>query len=399
VKGVRWLVFAVLAFAGIGGLIYALLPKPIPVEMAEVVRGPFEETVDDDGKTRVRERYVVSAPIAGTLLRIRLKAGDPVEVGTVLASIVPDLSPLLDPRTRQELEQRLGAAEARKMRTAEAVERAKATLDQAQADLERTRVLAAKGVAPQSKLERDEILARIGSREFEAARFEDHAAEHELELARAALRTPARETEDGSVSGETWDIRSPVTGRVLRILQKSEASVAIGAPLLVLGDPRDLEVVIDVLSTDAVRIAPGAPVTIERWGGDKPLEGRVRRVEPSAFTKTSALGVEEQRTNVIIDIVSPQTEWSSLGDGYRVDARIVVYLSEDAVKVPTGALFRDGDRWAAYVDTDGTARRRSIMLSRRAGLEAAVEAGLQPGEQVIVFPSDAIRDGVRVSRR
>jgi len=148
-----------------------------------------------------------------------------------------------------------------------------------------------------------------------------------------------------------------------------------------------------------VRIAPGAPVTIERWGGDKPLEGRVRRVEPSAFTKTSALGVEEQRTNVIIDIVSPQTEWSSLGDGYRVDARIVVYLSEDAVKVPTSALFRDGDRWAAYVDTDGTARRRSIMLSRRAGLEAAVEAGLQPGEQVIVFPSDAIRDGVRVSRR
>jgi len=284
VKWVRRLVFAVSAAVGIGALIFVLTPKPIPVDMAEAVHGPFEETVDDDGKTRVRERYVVAAPIAGTLLRIRLKAGDPVEVGTVLASIVPDLSPLLDPRTRQELEQRLGAAEARKMRTAEAIERAKATLDQAQADLERTRVLAAKGVAPQSKLERDEIVARIGSREFEAARFEDHAAEHELELARAALRTPARETDDGSASGEAWDIHSPVTGRVLRILQKSEASVAIGAELLVLGDPRDLEVVVDVLSTDAVRIELGAPVRIERWGGDKPLEGRVRRVEPSAFT-------------------------------------------------------------------------------------------------------------------
>jgi len=399
VKWVRRLAFAVLAAAGIGALIFVLMPKPISVDVAEVVHGPFEETVDDDGKTRVRERYVVAAPIAGTLLRIRLKAGDPVEVGTVLASIVPDLSPLLDPRTRQELEQRLGAAEARKMRTAEAIERAKATLDQAQADLERTRVLAAKGVTPLSKLERDEILARIGSREFEAARFEDHAAEHELELARAALRAPTRVTEDGLASSETSDIRSPVTGRVLRVLQKSETSVAIGAELLVLGDPRDLEVVVDVLSTDAVRIEPGAQVRIERWGGDKPLEGRVRRVEPSAFTKTSALGVEEQRTNVIIDIVSPQPEWDSLGDGYRVDARIVVYRSDDSVKVPTSALFRDGDRWAVYVYSNGTARKRVMTLSKRAGLEAAVEAGLQTGEQVILFPSDAIKDGVRVTRR
>jgi HlyD family secretion protein len=169
--------------------------------------------------------------------------------------------------------------------------------------------------------------------------------------------------------------------------------------LLVLGDPRDLEVVIDVLSTDAARIEPGAPVRIERWGGDKPLEGRVRRVEPSAFTKTSALGVEEQRTNVIIDIASPQPEWSSLGDGYRVDARIVVYRSDDAVKVPTGALFRDGDRWAAYVVMDGTARKRVMTLSRRAGLEATVAGGVQPGDRVILFPTDAIKDGVRVTRR
>ena len=398
-KWVRRFVVAIAAAAAIGALIFALMPKPIPVDVAEVVHGPFEETVDDDGKTRVRERYIVSAPIAGTLLRIHLKPGDTVEVGTLLASIVPDPSPLLDPRTRRELEQRLGAAEARKMRTAAAVERAKATVDQARADLERSRVLAGKGVAPPSKLERDEIVFRIGSREFEAARFEDHAAEHELELTHAALRSSNNEADERSAPGEAWDLRSPVAGQVLRVLQESEASVRIGAALIEIGDSRDLEVVVDVLSTDAVRIEPGALVRIERWGGELPLEGRVRRVEPSAFTKISALGVEEQRANVIIDIVSPQSEWGSLGDGYRVDARIVVYRSKDAVKVPTSALFREGDWWAVYVDADGVASKRLVSLSRRAGIEAAVESGLQPGEHVIVFPSDAIKDGVHVTRR
>ena len=185
--------------------------------------------------------------------------------------------------------------------------------------------MAGKGVVSASKLERDEIAVRIGARELDAARFEDHAAEHDVELARAALALRENDGERRAAAGGAWDIRSPVAGRVLRVLQESEASVAIGAALIEIGDPRDIEVVIDVLSTDAVKIEPGAPVRIEHWGADKPLAGRVRRVEPSAFTKISALGVEEQRTNVVIDIVSPESEWVALGDGYRVDARIVVY--------------------------------------------------------------------------
>jgi HlyD family secretion protein len=284
------------------------------------------------------------------------------------------------------------------MHAAAAVERVQANLDQAKADLERTRVLASKGVAPPSKLERDEILARIGVRELDAARFEAHAAEHEMELARAADMR-GNNAEQRPAGGGTWDIRSPVAGRVLRVLQESETSVAIGAPLIEIGDPRDIEVVVDVLSTDAVQIEHGAPVRIEGWGGDKQLDGRVRRVEPSAFTKISALGVEEQRTNVVIDIVSPQAQWSALGDGYRVDARIVVYQAEDVLKVPTSALFREGDQWAVYVDSDGTARKRAITVSRRTGLEAAVASGLNPGERAIQFPGDAIRDGIHVTSR
>jgi HlyD family secretion protein len=398
---VRWLrraIYVLLATGAIGILVLALMPKPVTVDLGEASRGRFEQTVDDDGKTRVRERYTVSAPLAGTLLRIGRKAGDPVEVGNVLASIVPNPSPLLEPRTRQELEQRLGAAEARKLRANAALERAQANLDQARADLERTRVLAGKGVAPASKLERDEILARIGIRELDAARFEAHAAEHDVELARAALDMPDSNTEQRPEGG-VWDIRSPVAGRVLRVLQESEASVVIGAPLIEIGDPRDIEVVVDVLSADAVQIEAGAPVRIERWGGDKPLDGRVRRVEPSAFTKVSALGVEEQRTNVVIDLVSPQSQWSALGDGYRVDARIFVYQADNVLKVPTSALFREGDQWAVYVASDGVAHKRLIKLSRRTGLEAAVASGLAAGERVILFPSDAIRDGARISDR
>jgi HlyD family secretion protein len=396
---VRWLrrvIYVLLAGGAAAVLVLALIPTPVAVELGEVTRGRFEQTIDEDGKTRVRERYTVSAPLAGTLLRISLNAGDSVELGSVLASIVPNPSPLLEPRTRQELEQRLGAAEARKMHAAAAVERAQANLDQAKADLERTRPLAAKGVVPPSKLDRDEILARIGTRELEAARFGAHAAEHEVELARAALDMTTDNAEQRS-AGKTWDIRSPVSGRVLRVLQKSEASVAIGTALLEIGDSRDIEVVVDVLSSDAVQIEPGGSVRIEGWGGDKALDGRVRRVEPAAFTKVSALGVEEQRTNVIIDLVSPQSEWSALGDSYRVDARITVYQADDVLKVPTSALFRKGDQWAVYVVTAFTAHKRDVTLSRRTGVEAAVVSGLASGERVILFPTDSVREGVRVT--
>lgn len=394
----RRLALLLVLAAAVGGLVLAFQPQPVPVETATVVRGLFEQTIDDDGKTRVRERYMVSAPVAGTLLRIALKAGDPVAVGTVLAAIAPNPSPLLEPRTRDELQQRLGAAEARQLRAAAALERATAALDQAEADLARSRALAQKGVAPAAKLERDEIAARIAARDLDAARFEDHAAGHEVELARAALQT-SNGNAGPAAAGGAWDIRSPVAGRVLRVVQESEAAVAIGAPLIEIGDPSDLEIIVDVLSTDAVKIAPGAAVHLEGWGGDQSLAGRVRRVEPAAFTKVSALGVEEQRTNVVIDIVSPAADWANLGDGYRIDARIVVYRLEDAVKIQAGALFRDGEGWAVFVDRDGVARKRRVTLLRRGGLDAAVDRGLQPGEHVVLYPGDAVTDGARIAVR
>lgn len=381
--------------AAIAAIFFAFLPKPIPVELGVVTKGHFEQTVDDDGRTRVRERYVVSAPIAGKLLRIALKAGDEVAEGTILASIVPGPSPIIDLRTRQELEQRVGAAEAVQLRAATAVKRAQATLDQARADLERTRTLAASGVASRSRLERDELAANVAARELEAAAFEKHTSEHELQLARAALANPSGD-DDG---GGGWTIRSPVAGRVFRVVQDSEGPVAIGAPLLEIGDPGNLEVLIDVLSTDAVAIAPGAAARIERWGGDHLLQGRVRHVEPSAFTKVSALGVEEQRVNVVIDIVSPREEWRGLGDGFRVDARIVILEAEDAIKVPSSALFREGEDWKVFAAEQGIARKRVVQVIRRTGWEAMIGAGLSVGEEVVLYPSDALRDGVAIAAR
>jgi HlyD family secretion protein len=393
----RWVkrILGIIAAAAVVlAIAFALSPKPVPVELGTVARGPFEQTVDEDGRTRVRERYTVVAPIAGTVLRITLKAGDEVSEGTVLASVVAGPSAMIDLRMRQELEQRVGAAEAVQMRAGAAVKRSEATLEQASADLERTQRLAASGVASRSRLERDELVVRVGVRELEAARFDEHTAEHELALARAALANPT-----GDDSGAPWTIRSPVPGRVFRVIQESGGPVAIGAPLLEIGNPHDLEVVVDVLSTDAVAISPGAVALIERWGGDHPLDGRVRRVEPSAFTKVSALGVEEQRVNVIIDIVSSREEWSELGDGFRIDARIVTFRADDVLKVPTSALFREGDDWKLFVAAQGVAHKRTVRVLRRTGLEAMVGGGVTEGEAVILYPGDALKDGVSVAAR
>jgi HlyD family secretion protein len=200
-------------------------------------------------------------------------------------------------------------------------------------------------------------------------------------------------------ANERLEIRSPVAGRVLRVLQESEGMVALGTPLLEIADPSDLEVVVDVLTTDAVQIRPGMPVRIERYGAVFPLEGRVRLIEPSAFTKISALGVEEQRVNVVIDIISPFEQWKALGDGYRVETQIIVFDEESAVKIPVSALFREGEQWAVFVLSSGRAHKRIVKVGRRGGAEAMIEDGLEPGEQVIVYPSDAVKDGVRVKLR
>jgi HlyD family secretion protein len=381
--------------AALGAIVWSLLPRPIQVETADVVIGRFIATVDEDGKTRVRERYVVAAPLAGRLTRVRLKPGDPVSDNDVIASILPSPAPFLDPRSRREVEERLGAAEAARERTRAVVERARAQAVQEQNDLARTRTLVERGVSTAQALEREELAVRVADRDLRAAEFQDHAAGHEVDQAKALL---ARYDHGAPAPDESWNVTTPVAGEVLKVLQESEAIVAAGTPLVEVGDPRDLELVVDVLSTDAVEIEAGAEVMVERWGGSGVLAGRVRRVEPSAFTKISTLGVEEQRVNVIIDVVSPPDTWSGLGDGYRVEARIIVFSRDNAMIVPTGALFRIGDGWNVYVENNGRAERRAVEVVRRSGRSAAIASGLVVGETVIVYPSDRVVPGIRVER-
>jgi HlyD family secretion protein len=375
--------------------VWSLMPRPVPVETAAVSKGKFVATVDEDGKTRIRERYVVAAPLAGRLTRVRLKAGDSLKAGDVIATILPAPAPLLDPRSRQEAQERLGAAEAARERTKVVVERAKAQAEQAKTDLERVRTLAQRGVSSAQALEHAELALRVAERDLRAAEFQNDAAGHELEQAKALL---AR-YHNGDTALEQWNVTAPVPGLVLKVMQESATVVQPGTPILDIGDPRDLEIVVDVLSTDAVEIHPGADVAIENWGGPGILAGRVRRVEPAAFTKISTLGVEEQRVNVLIDIVSPPRDWRGLGDGFQVDAQITVFTRDDATIIPSGGLFRTGAGWSVYVVSDGRAQRRAVQLLRRSGRFAAVTAGVEPGEKVVVYPSDRIADGVRVAAR
>jgi HlyD family secretion protein len=370
-----------------------MLPGAVPVEIAVAMKGRFVATVDEDGKTRVRERYVVAAPLTGRLGRVQLKVGDRVNEGDVVATIIPSPAPLLDPRTRREAQERLGAAEASLERAKALVERAKAQALQADQEFTRTRTLVERGAATVQALERAELAKRVADRDLTAAEFLLHAAEHELEQARALL---ARYSDGEKEPPETWNVTAPVSGLVLKVTQESETIVQPGSSIVEIGDPRDLEIVVDVLSTDAVEIRSAAQVTIEHWGGPGTLMGRVRRVEPAAFTKVSTLGVEEQRVNVLIDIVSPPDKWSGLGDVYQLDARIVVFAEDDATIIPAGALFRRGENWNVFVVENGRARARTIKLARRSNRLAAVSAGVSPGEQVIVYPSDRVAQGIRV---
>jgi len=386
------LVVALLALAALAA--WALRPQPIAVETAAVARGAFEQTVSDDGRTRVRERYVVSAPLAGRVERIDLEAGDPVKQGQAVAQLTPTAPAFLDARTARELQERIGAAEAQAARARAETQKAIAQRSQARADLDRQAKLATEGFVSANAREQAALALQVAERAVQAARFAEEAARHELEQTRAALRR----YESGAL-GPRWEVTSPVQGSVLKVVQKSEGPVALGAPLLELGDPRSLEAVVDVLSQDAVAIRPGMPARLELGSGVPPLAARVRLVEPAAFTKVSALGVEEQRVNVILDFVEPIDNVQTIGDGFRVEASIVTYRQDDALKVPVGALFREGDGWAVFVAEGARAHKRAVKVPRRNGAEALVEAGLEPGERVIVYPSDALKDGSRLASR
>ena len=384
-------------------LAWALAPRPVEVELATATKGWFEATVEEDAKTRLRDRYVVSAPLAGLLSRVTLREGDAVGAGDVVATLSPTLSPMLDERALREQQARIDGAQARVKRAAARLEGARVALLQANHDVLRTEQLAAQGFVSPTKLDTDRLAVMAGQREVEAAVEERHVAEHEVAQARAALlavRSPDRQR------GTEFALRAPVAGQVLRVVQPSEGPVALGAPLLELGDTRALEVVAELLTTDALRARPGSPVVIERWGGEGRLDGRVRRVEPGGFTKVSALGVEEQRVRVLIDITSPPQRWQALGDGFRVSVGIVTLARDDVIKVPVSAVFpvaaapdRPAGGTAVFALVDGRARLRMIEVGARNGAEAWVAQGLAVGDDVIVYPPSAVAEGSRVKPR
>lgn len=384
--------FPTAALAGAGLLAWAFVPAPLPVDAGRVVRGPFIQEITEEGRARARERYTVAAPVAGRLLRVTLRAGDAVRAGQPVAFLLPADTPLRDLRAMRDLEERLGAAEAALARAGAQLAQARAARAQADLEFQRLQRLAAAGAAARADLDRAAAAAQVQAQAESAASEEVHAQTHTLAAARADLALAGQGRERSVV-------KAPVGGLVLRILQESETVVAAGTPLMELYRPGDLEVVADLLSSDAVPLKPGAPARLTQWGGGEALAGRLRQVEPVAFTKVSPLGVEEQRVHVIVDITSPPAAWTSLGDGYRMEAHLQVFSADAALQVPTAALFRQGGGWAAFTVEGGRARLRAVTLGHRGDTAAEVLGGLSAGETVILYPGDQVVEGQRVKAR
>jgi HlyD family secretion protein len=388
-KNVRFLVVAGIVAAI---LAVALWPQAADVDIAPVARGPMQVTIDEEGETRVRERFVVSAPVMGRIERIELEPGDPVVRGkTVVARLTPAAAPLIDPRSQAELTAAVEAARAAVGQAQAERDRATAARVRAQSTARRLEALLTSGAISGDELEAAQTTLKTAEDAARAADFSVARAEHELQLARARLRP-------STAGGGTVTVIAPVNGVVLKRLRESASVVPVGEPLLEIGDPASLEIVSDLLSTDAVRVSRGDAVLIEQWGGGHPLQGRVRRVEPSGFMKVSALGVEEQRVNVIVDFADDR-ESATLGDGYRVEVRIIVWRDESVLKAPVGSLFRRGDAWAAFVVDGDRVRQQAVQLGQRNDREAQVLQGLSEGQRLVVHPPDTLLDGMRVRLR
>jgi HlyD family secretion protein len=384
-----------ISVAVVGGLLaVALWPRSVAVETAPVTRGPLAVTIDEEGVTRVRDRFVVSSPVGGRVLRIELEPGDPVKRGQIVARVRAEAPPLLDVWTRAEAQAAIESARAALGRARAEEQRARAALAQLQRELTRIRELAKSQVVSPQELETRESEEKVAEESVNAAVFAVQAAISELQRAQARLAAPASDQ-----SGRVISVPAPVDGVVLKRLRESESVLPPGDPLIEIGDPHRIEIVADLLSTDAVRVKPGARAIVEQWGGDKPLDARVRRIEPSGFTKISALGVEEQRVNVVLDFVDAAAASAALGDAYRVEVRVVTWESASVVKVPTGALFRESGKWAVYTVENGRARRVGVELGHQTGQEAEVTAGLAEGARVIVHPDDTLADNARVIER
>ena len=394
-----WLSRMAVALAGVGVMALVVMasaqPPPV-VDVAAARRGLLEVVVEEDGVTRVHDRYMVGAPLTGNLGRMELHPGDAVQKGQLVARMVPLEPPLLDARTRSELESRVSAAQAGQQQAAAGTGRARLAVEYAQKELDRQRTLLAQKLTPPATLERAEFEVRSREMELKSAEFAARIADHDVEMARAAVRrlgSPRKTSEE-------LGLTSPITGVVLRMLNVGGGVVAVGAPLLEVGDPAALEVVVDLLTQDAVRVKPGMTALLTRWGGEKPLRAHVRVVEPSAFSAVSALGVAEQRVNVVLDLDEPREQWATLGDGFRVEARIITDAVDNAVVVPAGAVFRAAQGWSAWrLNAQNVVEEARVELGRRGGAEVEVLNGLAAGDRVVVFPSDRVAAGVRVRVR
>ena len=390
----RWILLAALLAAIVLAIGYAFLPKPVPVEVAKVARGRLAVTVEEEGKTRVVDRFTVAAPVAGIARRIALNVGDGVSRGQALLEIDPAPPPFLDLRRKESTEAKVRAAEAALASAKEEARAAAAKEEYARATLERSAKLHASGFASRDELEAAESGGRQAQAALRSSEFAVNVARSELEAARAERISATAKA--GPKATERVIVRSPVEGSVLAVLHKSEGAVREGEPLIAIGNPRSLEVEVDVLSADAVRIRPGSRVLFTRWGGEGALEGKVRTVEPAGFTKVSALGVEEQRVLVIADLVSPRQAWEKLGDGFRLEASFILWEGEGVLQAPSAALFRHGDGWASFVADGGKARLRPVTPGQRSVQFVQILSGLSEGTSVIVHPSDQVRDGARI---
>jgi HlyD family secretion protein len=395
----RWRKY--LPWAGGAALVVAigvgLAPKPLPVEVGKVSEGPLSVSVLEEGKTRIRHRYTISPPIGGYLERVAFRAGDAIVAGkTVLAELHAEPASLLNPRSQSEAEARVKGAEAAVNQRESDVERARAASDLAGREMQRSVPLNKSGAISTRDWDRAEMEASMRGRELRSAEFALQVAKFELQQAEAAL---LQARGGPSAAGEPFTILSPITGFVLNVFEESARVLPAGTPVMEVGDPTDLEAEIELLSTDAAAVAKGAPATIERWGGPMPLRATVSMVEPAAFTKISALGVEEQRVKVRVQVEGTLPRTHQLGDRYRVEARIVTWSSGKVLQVPTGALFRRGGDWMCFVVEGGKARLRKAEIGHNNGIAAEVRSGLKLGEAVIVHPPDAVVEGAPVAVR
>lgn len=394
----RTLIWAVIIGIVVLALALSFAPRPVMVDLVEVQPGSLVVTLDEEGETRVHDVYTLSAPVAGRVQRIDWHVGDPVTANeTVLARIEPGDPSFLDPRSEAQARAAIQAAEAARDLAAAAVKDAEAQHEFARAEYARMQELIVEGSVSRRDLDSAERDFKARHAGLDTARAALQVRSFELDLARAQLVSPL-ETQDSSADCDCIPITAPVSGRILQIADRSERVVREGDTLMHIGDAQDLEIVVDYLSMDAVKIEAGQPVIIDNWGGDEPLEGRVRLVEPFGFLKVSALGIEEQRVNVIIDFVNDEG-WQKLGHGYQVESKVVLWDVDDVLTVPLTALFRVGEDWALFIEEDGRAKLRQVETGRRDGVIAEIRDGVEAGDRVVAHPSDRVSDGVRIASR